>query len=184
MFNIGKTVPVVIFSLFISILWSGTSSAFDDSDRMRQMLSEIDRLENKIKNDTDRLEEKLNANELKLRSNEKNYSEILEIQKKSEDKLAEAEKLLSTLENLQDGVQDAKERLTKAETNIKNLETQLTETKADVRSSGDIIKWVTAIVSVIVIIVGLFFSKVFLELYANYQVLLSKYESKPSQSSE
>jgi hypothetical protein len=174
-FNFGALRVWTLIFLF-SAAYSTPATAIDDSQRLIQVLSELDRLESKLKDDADRLEEKVNHNEAKLRDNEKAYSEILELQRESKSVLTEANNYLSELKTLKADIQDARERLAKNETKSNNIETQLAETKTDVRSSGNVIKWVTAIVSVIVIIVGLFFSKVFLDLYANYKVLASRLE--------
>ncbi len=55
------------------------------------------------------------------------------------------------------------------------LTSSINRLEKDISVSHTIITWVTAIVSVVVVLVGLFFSKRFLDLYSSYRVICTQF---------
>ena len=64
---------------------------------------------------------------------------------------------------------------------LNQFDKDLDATKNAISSTEKIATWVTLIVSVLVVLIGLFFSKRFLEIYSNYKVLYSHLPEKQRQ---
>lgn len=82
---------------------------------------------------------------------------------------------LEAIKTVQASLQGIKVTQAKHEEKFSSLATDIVRLEKEIAVSQQIISWVTAIVSVVVILIGLFFSRRFLELYANYRVICSRF---------
>jgi hypothetical protein len=112
--------------------------------------------------------------------------ELGEISAIREDIDAKYKKILqfeSTLEAFREKVNKVSTDNASLKTKLSELEKTQTRTESDIQSSRDVVTWVTLIVTIVVILIGLFFSKQFLDLYANYKVLADRAKRNSQENS-
>ncbi|MBB5321901.1 coiled-coil domain-containing protein [Marinobacter oulmenensis] len=81
---------------------------------------------------------------------------------------------LNSINNIWAKLKEVQVMQGKYEERLNSFGTDVVKLEKEIEASKNIVTWVTAIVSVVVILVGLFFSQRFLELYANYRVICSR----------
>jgi ABC-type multidrug transport system fused ATPase/permease subunit len=81
---------------------------------------------------------------------------------------------LESIKSAQAKLQELQINQGKHEERFSSITADMIRLEKEISVSQTIISWVTAIVSVVVILIGLFFSRRFLELYANYRVICSR----------
>lgn len=85
---------------------------------------------------------------------------------------------LSTLKAIGEQIKNFQLTQVKHEERLNQFKNDITRLEKEISVSRTIVTWVTAIVSVVVVLIGLFFSKRFLDLYSNYRVICSQYSKE------
>lgn len=124
-----------------------------------------DDLEKKIRNLTDRLESYSQKSE-----DVRSLGTILQVE------LREIGSTKKDISIFRDEYQDQVGELSRIRADIENLKEKISDAKGKIISSADTVKWVSGIVSLVVIILGVFFSNRFLNLFADYKVMKERYD--------
>lgn len=168
----------ITYILAILLFLPGIAIALDPE--LTKLLEQINQVENTLEKENEKLNEKLVQQEARLSKFSLDIATVQAAKEDIEEKykaILKKEALFDTVKNEitanRVALADAKARLVE----LKDYQVRI-EGKID--SSQKIVTWVTLIVSVVVVLIGAFFSKVFLELYSNYRVICARYpEVKP-----
>lgn len=160
--------------IFVCMLTLGTllfANANATKPPVDFLTKEIDKISQRIdkvdKASTD-LDKKVSDLASQIRHINKTLEDIKKTNKEVTEGLVAIKSMKKELDDIKFDQVRHSEKFPSLTTDIKRLENEFT-------TSQKIVSWVTAIVSVVVILVSLFFSRRFLELYANYRVIRSRF---------
>lgn len=144
----------------------------------KEIYGEIDRVENELSSDIRSHTERLMHLEGRFSKLSDSFGEI----KATRDNVDEKYEKILHIEARMSEFQAKVDTIASLKSKVDGLDNSLLSVKSDIRSSQDIVTWVTLIVTVVVILIGLFFSKLFLDLYANYKVLSDRFAYNRAQT--
>lgn len=136
-------------------------------------MNRIDQIENTSDQQISILKQDLNDTTKRVSSFSQDIVTVKNLSIEINDKYKEILSIGSKAKELDDKLSKIAIQIESLDAKINSLEKNQVRIEGNMNSSQNIVTWVTLIVSVLVIIIGLFFSKLFLDLYSNYQVLRS-----------
>ena len=166
-----------VFMLVIPFVWPiGYARAEPVDKRIEQITTELDRIDNEFSVKYSKLVGEMVTLDLKLQNFTKDIAGIGRIQDDVEKKYKAILHIESKLDSYSSKIDDNSKSIASILATVQNTEKNFEGIRGDIVSSKTIVTWVTLVVSVVVVLVGLFFSKLFLDLYSNYKVMVSKLE--------
>jgi uncharacterized protein (DUF342 family) len=169
-----KIIHILIFLLFLP----GISLAEDIE--LTELLDQIDQVENTLSKENQEFKEKLAQQEKRLSKFSSDIATVQAAKEDIEEKYKEILKKEALFDSVKKEITDNRLALAETKTRLDELKNDQVRIEGNIDSSQKIVTWVTLIVSVVVVLIGAFFSKIFLELYSNYKVICARYpEVKP-----
>jgi len=164
----------LLFSLFIPGI------SFSEEDKFNQLLDQIDQVENTLSKENQELKEKLAQLEKRLSKFSSDIATVQTVKGDIEEKYKEILKKEALFQSITKDITANRLALAEVKTRSDELKNDQVRIEGNIDSSQKIVTWVTLIVTVVVVLIGAFFSKIFLELYSNYRVVCARYpEVKP-----
>lgn len=163
-----------LLKFILCFILAGSAVAQEVSEELMQILLEIDRVENELSMDIKSLKKSFELLDKSFENISADLSEIEALKENIEKRYRSVLQSEANLKAFQEKIEKNIEKMALFEAKLNELDKGQTRIESDVNSSQSIVTWVTLIVTVVVILIGLFFSKHFLDLYANYKVLSSK----------
>ena len=167
--------------ILLSIIFlMSVSAVYASNDNNMMLLEQINEVENTLTKENEELKDKIALLEKRM---SKFSSDIAAIQAAKDDIEEKYKDILikeATFASVQKSINHNKLSIVEIKTDANNLRSDQVRIEGNIDSSQKIITWVTLIVTVVVVLIGAFFSKSFLELYSNYRVVCARYpEVKP-----
>lgn len=161
-----------IFLLFL-IMFSSLSRA--ESDKTDLLLDQIDQVENTLRADNELLKDRVKALETRLSKLSTELADVQSLKDQIEDKYQKILRKEASFDSISKEISANNSSISAIITDTVNIKTNLVRLEGDINSSQKIVTWVTLIVSIVVVLIGAFFSRSFLELYSNYRVVCARY---------
>lgn len=150
------------------------------ADNNMVLLDQINDVENTLTKENEELKARIIQLEKRMSSFSTDIAEIQAAKDDIEEKYKNILKKEATFSSVEKSINENKLSIAEIKTDTSNLKSDQVRIEGDIDSSQKIITWVTFIVTVVVVLIGAFFSKSFLELYSNYKVVCARYpEVKP-----
>ncbi|CAH0529205.1 hypothetical protein [Vibrio hippocampi] len=160
----------IVLSFFI-LVFSFTSFANQDENQL--LLNQLDQTQIKLERDIQSLDSNLKDLENRVIRFNKNISQINSIKDGVDEKHKEIASVEAKYHNIFEQISEQKSQNSRLNEKINSLEKEIIRIQGEIGSSEQLIAWITVIVSIIIVLIGLFFSKLFLNLYTNYHVVCS-----------
>lgn len=173
----------IVLFLVIGYTLPATSFGQSDQSQHNQILVELDSIDNKTSQEMKRIKNELEGMQNRLSEFSQSVNEVRASKENIESRYQEILKINASFEKLNQDVIKNSERYVALNTISANIEKDIIRIEGNVDSSQSIVRWVTMIVTLVVILIGMFFSKLFLDLYSNYRVLASKEKTSSSDPS-
>lgn len=167
---------VLMWILTFSIVFNVHAS----SDNNSVLLEQINDVENTLSQENEELKTRIAQLEKRISKFSSDIASMKSTKEDIEEKYKEILKKEATFSLVQEGINENELSIIEIKTNATNLKADQIKLEGNIDSSQKIITWVTLIVTVVVVLIGAFFSKSFIELYSNYRVVCARYpEVKP-----
>ncbi|MEZ8820326.1 MULTISPECIES: hypothetical protein [unclassified Vibrio] len=166
-----KNIKIVLFSLFF--MFSSLCIANDEKTNI--LLEQINQVENTLRSDNEFLEERVKSLESRLSKLSIELADVQSLREEIESKYQSILRKEASFSSISEDITANKSSISSIKTDIINMKTNQVRLEGDIDSSQKIVTWVTLIVSVVVVLIGAFFSRSFLELYSNYRVVCARY---------
>lgn len=166
-----KNIKIVLFSLFF--MFSSLCIANDEKTNI--LLEQINQVENTLRSDNEFLKERVKSLESRLSKLSTELADIQSLREEIESKYQSILRKEASFSSISEDIAANKSSISSIKTDIVNMKTNQVRLEGDIDSSQKIVTWVTLIVSVVVVLIGAFFSRSFLELYSNYRVVCARY---------
>jgi uncharacterized protein (DUF342 family) len=171
---------LIIF--LIPLLFAPCISNADDN-KLEQLLEEINKVDNTLSRENKELKNKLAQMEKRLSKFSSNIAAVQTTKEDIEEKYKDILKKEALFQSINNDITANKLALAEVKIKADELKNDQVRIEGNIDSSQKIVTWVTLIVTVVVVLIGVFFSKVFLELYSNYRVVCARYpEIKPPEA--
>lgn len=141
------------------------------NEKLIQITKQLDELEAKSRNVEQDLSEKHHRLELKLQKYEDDAQKVLALQSSLTTQFLGSQDVAAKLNAGVTQVTDFQKNITRLEEKVLALSQKIDDTSRNAEWTKWFISAVAAVVSILVVLVSLFFSKSFMDLYANYKVL-------------
>ena len=164
----------LLLFILLSVLLTNTVSADGAEDKkMDSLINQIDQIDNNSKRENEKLDSAIASLENRLSTFAEKIASIQSTKDSVDAKYKEVLQIAANFKELEDKLSKISAQSETLNAKINAIEKDQARMEGDMSSSQNIVTWVTLIVSVLVIMIGLFFSKLFLDLYSNYHVLRS-----------
>ena len=141
------------------------------NDKLLQLAKQLDELETKSRNAEQELSEKNHRLELKLQNYEDDANKVRALQNSLGTQFIANQEVAGKLNAGLAQVVDFQKNITRLDEKVSGLSQKIDDTSRNAEWTKWFISAVAAVVSILVVLVSLFFSKSFMDLYANYKVL-------------
>ncbi|MDA0384076.1 hypothetical protein [Vibrio owensii] len=159
--------------LILSLIFVFPFSSYADQDNDQRLLNEIDQTQIKLERDIESLDSNLKILEDRVTRFNKDIIQINTIRDGVDEKHKEIASVEAKYQSIFEKISELKSQNVRLNERVNTLEKDVIRIQGEIGSSEQLIAWITVIVSIIIVLIGLFFSKLFLNLYTNYHVVCS-----------
>ncbi|MBF9002485.1 hypothetical protein [Vibrio nitrifigilis] len=164
----------LILTVIISLIIFSTFS-YANSDMASELLEQINEVENTLQKDNDLLRLRIKNLESRLSKISTDLATAQSLKEDIESKYKDILRKEVSISSIGENINENKITIASLKSEINNLKTEQVKIEGKIDSSQKIVTWVTLIVSVVVVLIGAFFSRTFIELYSNYRVVCSHF---------
>ena len=165
---------ILYMSTFVLLFFSYNVFA-SYSDELQGLAIELDKANQSIDANSRRITESFVQLEKRIANFSAELERSINITKDIRDKYDDVVKGVESTGAMWKRIGELRVTQGKYEEKINFLEKNLIKIEKDISVSQTIVTWVTAIVTIVVILIGLFFSHRFLELYSGYRLICSRF---------
>lgn len=168
-------IPICVFLVFSCQSANAEQSIEQLKKSLIQINSQIERLTYEINLNTRELIEnkRIQANRISQHTDE--IKKLVDFKNDLENSILVIKSTKKEIKGLNDNYKKIISNQATLTEQLNSYKEKYNDLKSEISLSRSVVTWVTAIVSIIVILVGLFFSQRFLELYSNYKVICAQY---------
>ena len=176
----NKVICIVgLCSLFFSI---SVSNASTELDKLNQSISninaQVERLSYEINLNTKEIANDRRVQTGRIEANSQEIKTLAELRGNLKSGVEKFKQIEARLNEINSSFNKIIENQAGFSAQLQGYDEKYKEIKNEITLSKSVVTWVTAIVSIVVILVGLFFSQRFLELYSNYKVIRAQYSKE------
>lgn len=162
---------IFVIALF---LFSTQSVEATEVKIIAPVLRQLDLLNDDVDKRFESMSDKLSIINEKIRNLGDDIDRVEEFREEFNKKYNEIIQMEANFSNFQEKWTSYLEENAKLRENIRSLENDIANLRSASQTSKSIVTWVTIIVSIIVVLLGAFFSRLILKMYGNYMVLAYK----------
>lgn len=160
--------------IIISLLWHSFSLASEEE--FDKVYREIDRLDDFIRHNLNSIQKELEEVSTDITKHTKNIASLNENEKEFDKKYTEIIKIESDFKAFQEKWTEYLQFTRELAVKLDSIKDDISNLRNETRVSKNIVSWVTLIVSVVIVLIGLFFSGVFLHHHGKITAIYAEKE--------